>query len=86
MKLSDKVKYAEMKKVTLFMNDKRQMHLIMQSESKLQSQNLDTGVLQDWVGDNRQMVKLLHVHGPGNTLYYVDRTASGDKICLLQLK
>jgi hypothetical protein len=32
------------------------------------------------------MVELFHVHGPDNTIYFVERTSrSGDKICLLRL-
>ena len=32
------------------------------------------------------MAKLFHVHGPGNTVYFIERTVSGDKICVLTLK
>ena len=41
----------------------------------------------NWVTDPaHEMVKLYHVHGPNNTVYFVERTSrSGDKICLLRL-
>ena len=32
------------------------------------------------------MVKLFHVHGPDNTVYFADRTGQGDRICALRLK
>ena len=32
------------------------------------------------------MPRLFHIHGPDNAVYFVERTASGDKICKLKLK
>ena len=31
------------------------------------------------------MVKLFHVHGPRNTIYFAERTPNGDKISMLRL-
>ena len=60
--------------------------MIMQSDTRLQSQDLESGEIEDWAGENSQMVKLFHVHGPHNTVYFADRTSTGDKISVLHLK
>jgi hypothetical protein len=73
--LTDNVNYSELKKISLFMNDKGNSHIIMQSDTRLQSQDLESGEIEDWAGENSQMVKLFHVHGPRNTVYFADRTA-----------
>jgi hypothetical protein len=31
------------------------------------------------------MVKLFHIHGPHNTIYFAERTPNGDKISMLRL-
>jgi hypothetical protein len=85
-KLTDSVNYSELKKITLFMNDKGSTHMIMQSDTRIKSQDLGNGEIKDWSGDDEQTVALFHVHGPRNTVYFADRTAGGDKISMLWLK
>ena len=45
--LTDCVNYPELKKVTLFMNDKGSTHIIMQSDSGIQSQDLKDGLIKE---------------------------------------